>query len=231
MKIFVTGTDTGVGKTTISVGLLKAFNQVKPAWATVGLKPIASGADRIEGFLYNEDGLSLQAASSKKLPYLVVNPFVFEAPVAPHIAARQAGSELRLNTLLNVLNDIFQNFPADVYIVEGAGGWHVPLNDHELYSSVVQALQLPVILVIGMKLGCLNHSLLTENAILSSGVPLIGWIANMIDPHMPVYAENLGTLRTFLKSPCLGVVPYGEQAMDHIDIEKILIRRELSLRA
>jgi len=218
MKIFVTGTDTGVGKTIISVGLLKALEQLNPAWATLGLKPIASGADRIKDSFYNDDALSLQAAASKKVPYSVVNPFVFETAIAPHIAARQGGSELRLNAVVDALSDTFQNFSADVYIIEGAGGWHVPLNDHELYSDVVKTLQLPVILVVGMKLGCLNHSLLTENAILSSGVPLIGWIANMMDPHMSAYAENLSTLRACLKSPCLGIVPYGGNAMEHIDL-------------
>ena len=222
IKIFVTGTDTGVGKTTISVGLLKAFARAKPEWSTAGLKPIASGAHLLNGCLYNEDALALQAAATQPLPYSVVNPFVFQAAIAPHIAAQQEGCTLTEDKVKKAINDVFKNYPADVYVIEGAGGWNVPLNEEELYSFVVQALRLPTLFVVGIKLGCINHATLTELGIMRMSAPLLGWVGNIIDPHMSACAENIKALQNWLISPCLGIVPYGADPGEYLDVRAIM---------
>lgn len=206
-KYFVTGTDTGVGKTYITAGILNAFRQNK--FSTLGIKPVASGGKYHNGHLVNEDALVLQEASSIKLHYHQINPFCLEPPIAPHIAAELVQQRLTVAALKQRTQYAIE-FPADLCLIEGAGGWYTPLNAKETLADFVKALQLPVILVIGMRLGCINHTLLTLNALKQDGVILAGWIANCIDPEMPVLQENLAFFREYIKAPCLGIVGWGD---------------------
>lgn len=202
---FVTGTDTGVGKTFVTAALLRAARD--RGLETAALKPVAAGATVVKGQNCNEDALILQQACSLALPLAELNPVCLAAAIAPHIAARQARRELSVSTLLPACRQVLDR-QAVLTLVEGAGGWLVPLNERETLADLVVALQLPVILVVGMRLGCLNHALLTAAAIRASGLVLGGWVANHIDPDMPVARENVSTLENMLDSPLLGVFPY-----------------------
>ncbi len=221
LKLFITGTDTDVGKTYISVGLLKGLNKL--GYSTLGIKPIASGCNLVDGKLYNDDALSLQKSSSLKLEYHQINPFRFERPIAPHIAAKNSKVELSKVLIAEKLGEAFLN-PSDIYLIEGAGGWAVPLNDYELIADVVSQIGAKVILVVGMKLGCLNHAILTTEFIKNSGVELVGWIANIINPDMIELDENIATLKQWIKSPCLGIVPFNGLPEDYIYFKKIINR-------
>jgi len=204
-KFFVVGTDTEVGKTYVSTMLLKMFNSM--GLKTLGLKPVASASQKINGGLYNEDAFILQQASSLKCDYDLINPFAFEPPIAPHIAADFEQAPLSKKQIIAKIQDAF-SLPADVFIVEGVGGWSVPLNNQELMSDVVKALNIPIILVVGVKLGCLNHALLTVEAIRNANIPVAGWIANCIDPDALVIEENIQTLKRMIDYPCLGELKY-----------------------
>lgn len=208
VKLFVTGTDTGVGKTHISVGLLKSFQAM--GYQALGVKPIASGASWIDGQLKNEDGLKLNQASSILMDYKLTNPIVFEEPIAPHIAAEKENITLTLKEMI-AKTDAILNYPCDVHVVEGAGGWFVPLNEHESIADYVIHHQMDVILVVGIRLGCISHAILTHNAILQANLRMAGWIANCIDDATVEHEEIIKTLNKWLKSPCIGVVPYGEE--------------------
>jgi dethiobiotin synthetase len=214
LKIFVTGTDTNVGKTHISVGLIKSFNRLR--YATLGLKPLATGCINKGGTLYSEDAIALQNVSSIALDYHYINPVAFEAPIAPHIAAAQTQYSLSADLLMSQLSYAL-NYSADVHIVEGVGGWLVPLNTKQTMADFVVQCQLSVIVVIDLRLGCLNHALLTINAIKHSHAPLIGWIANCIEPNQPNVVELINTLNHWLPAPCLGIVGYQEHAENIID--------------
>lgn len=205
MKLFITGTDTDIGKTYISIGLLKTF--AKQGKTTLGMKPIASGCTQTKQGLRNEDAVALQQASTVKLNYEQINPFAFETPIAPHLAAAKEGAEINLNQLAQACQEFLQQ-PADVHIIEGAGGWRVPLNQHETWSDLIKLLPVKIILVVGMRLGCINHALLTYEAIKKDGCNIIAWIANCIDPQMPALKENIQTLKDKLPIPLLEVVPY-----------------------
>lgn len=208
-RIFVTGTDTGVGKTHVATTLLRQLNDQD--FKTFAIKPIASGAIfNSDGIWVNDDALNLQKAASLKKPYSLVNPFVFKEPIAPHLAAQKEGFQLSVQTVVKSLSDSFQP-EADFTLIEGVGGWSVPLNDHELVSDVVRALQIPTVLVVGIKLGCLNHAILTQQSILDSRVPFVGWIANCIDPHTLAIDEIIATLRNWLKVPLLAKIPHGRE--------------------
>lgn len=196
-KIFIAGTDTEIGKTYVSKQLLLAYNQ--QGYSTIGLKPVASGCKRINNQLYNEDTLALQEAASIKLSHDEITPFAFEPAIAPHIAAQEAGNQLSVNNITNALSQTINKTNADICIIEGCGGWYTPLNSKESMADVVTALDLPVILVVGIRLGCINHALLTEQAILKDGANLMGWIANPIDPHMLVAEENIVFFRKKLE--------------------------------
>lgn len=204
---FVTGTDTDVGKTVVACGLLKAAAQQD--LTTLALKPIASGCDTTPEGLRNSDALALQAAMSCELPYDQINPVAFAPAIAPHIAAQQQGSRVTLSQLAGYCRGALTS-KHDFSIVEGAGGWYVPLNRREMLSGLAKELNLPVILVVGMKLGCINHALLSVNAILREGITLAGWVANQVNPNMSCVEENLQTLADFIPAPCLGVVPFLE---------------------
>ncbi len=211
---FITGTDTGVGKTLVAVGLLLAAGQ--RGYRTAGIKPIAAGSQHRKGSgderLFNADALALRAASTVKLDYELINPFALEPAIAPHIAAAQAGLELTANELTDHF-ELLQEFNVDWMVVEGAGGWLVPINASETLADVCVALKMPAILVVGLRLGCLNHALLTADAIGRAGVDLAGWVANSIEPHMDAREENVRCLRERLSAPCLGVLPYSASGL------------------
>lgn len=205
-SFFVTGTDTACGKTAVSLGLMWALRQ--SGLRVLGMKPVASGSRVTSDGLRNDDALRLQAQASGPLPYAAVNPYAFEPPLAPHIAAQQAGVEIELARLRRAYRELAA--AADAVIVEGVGGWHVPLGPDTDLPDLVRALELPVLLVVGLKLGCLNHALLSVESILSSAVPLAGWVATPVERDMPARDENLAALETRIAAPCLGVVPWLE---------------------
>ncbi|WP_440993811.1 dethiobiotin synthase [Cysteiniphilum litorale] len=198
-KIAIIGTDTEVGKTYVCVYLM---NQLKKKGLTVaGLKPMASGAFVQDGCLVNEDALALQEASSVPLPYEVINPNVYEPAIAPHIAAEQANKSLTVEKLVAQTKHSLAQINSDITFIEGAGGLLTPLNFNETWADYLKALDIPVLLVVGMKLGCINHALLTEHYLKQQQISCIGWIANCINPDMPVLQENILTLEAMLDSP------------------------------
>jgi dethiobiotin synthetase len=199
---FITGTDTEIGKTYVACALLHAFRQ--QGLTAVGMKPVAAGTDATG---HNEDVEALIAASSVTAPRELVNPYCFANPIAPHIAAREAGVTMRPEPVQAALRALGEM--TDVVVVEGVGGFVVPLGDDFDAADLAEALALPLILVVGMRLGCLNHALLTAAAINARGLKLVGWVANRIDPAMNRFEENLATLQAALKAPLLGVVPHA----------------------
>jgi len=200
---FVTGTDTSVGKTTVSCALLRAF--AAQNHKVIGMKPIAAGVENGKWL----DVEQLLTASNISAARAHVNPYTFDPPVSPHIAAQQAGIEIDLAVIQRAYQTL--NSQADVVIVEGAGGFLVPLNAQQTGVDLARALNLPVILVVGMRLGCLNHALLTAQAIKTAGLTLAGWVANGIDPQMLAEAENIATLEQRLDGPLLGAVPFDPE--------------------
>lgn len=201
---FITGTDTNVGKTLIAAGLLIAAKN--KGLTTAALKPVAAGCEKTDAGLRNADALLLQSVVTQKLDYDQINPYALEAAIAPHIAAQQEKRSLSVDRLSGFCRAVLSS--ANFIVVEGAGGWRVPLNARETLADLAKNLNLPVILVVGVRLGCINHALLTFEAIVRDGVAVAGWIANCVDADMPVLQENIDTLRARLPVPCLGVVPY-----------------------
>jgi dethiobiotin synthetase len=201
---FIAGTDTDVGKTTVAAGLLHAARA--QGMSTAAVKPVASGCERTEQGLRNSDALALLAECGPALDYATVNPFAFEPAIAPHIASREAGVELTAASLIDAVQLVLAR-QADFTLIEGAGGWRVPLNAREYLSALPAALGLPVILVVGVRLGCINHALLSAEAIARDGLVLAGWVANIVDPATSRLEENLSTLAELLPAPCLGRVP------------------------
>lgn len=204
--IFVTGTDTEVGKTRISVGLMALLQQ--QGLKTAGMKPIASGCDWLDGGWKNEDALAMIKQSDVDLPYTMVNPYAFEPAIAPHIAAKQVNMSVCPNTINSCYQQIKQQ--AEAVVVEGAGGWLVPLNDDDTMADLAQKLDVPVVLVVAIKLGCINHALLTVESIQKKGLKLVGWVANHLNAQ-PQSDAMIETLKQRIDAPCLGVVPYLEQ--------------------
>lgn len=204
---FVTGTDTDVGKTQIAAGLLHLANS--QGLSTLGLKPVAAGCEKTDQGLRNQDALLLQAVSSVKLVYEQINPVTLIEPVSPHIAAQKEKRILSADRLAGFCRSSFR--VADFTLIEGAGGWRVPINPSETMADLVRVLQTPVILVVGMRLGCLNHALLTVDAIRQDGLPLVAWVANCVDVNMRALDENILTLQQRIPAPCLGVVPFMDQ--------------------
>jgi dethiobiotin synthetase len=200
---FVTGTDTDCGKTVVACGLVAAL---RSRGLRVGvMKPVSAGADATPGGLRNQDALDLMVESGLGLPYETVNPWVFAPAIAPHIAASQAGTPIRFAPLFESFARI--RAASDVVVVEGAGGWRVPLGPDGDMADLAAALGLPVLLVVGLRLGCLSHALLTAESIERRGCELAGWIGNRVDPRMAAAEENVATLRERLPAPCLGIVP------------------------
>ena len=204
---FVTGTDTGIGKTRVSAGLLQALAQA--GVKSVGMKPVASGAEMTPEGLRNEDALALQRAAALPRDYALVNPYCFAPPVAPHLAAREAGVEIDLEVIR--VADAGLSRGAEMVVVEGVGGWQVPLGPGLELPDLAQELELPVLLVVGMRLGCLNHALLTARAIRADGLTLAGWVANAIDSHFERPEANLATLEAELGAPLLGWLAHAPQ--------------------
>ncbi|GLR09987.1 ATP-dependent dethiobiotin synthetase BioD [Mixta theicola] len=204
---FLTGTDTEVGKTVASSALLQAANRA--GLRTAGYKPVASGSEMTPDGIRNGDALALQRNSSLSLSYDEVNPLVFMEPTSPHIVSADTGQPIefaRLSAGLQALRE-----KADWVLVEGAGGWYTPLSEQQTYADWVRQEQLPVILVVGIKLGCINHALLSAEAILNAGLPLAGWIANDIQPPGRRHQEYMATLQQRLPAPLLGEIPFLEQ--------------------
>ncbi len=201
MSYFVTGTDTGVGKTLVSCALLHAL--AARGRRVAGFKPIAAGCGE-DG--RNEDAVALLAASSLPLRYAQVNPYSLRAAIAPHLAAQFAGTRIELPPIVQAYRELAQQ--VDVVVAEGAGGFLVPLNERQDGADLAQALGLPVILVVGMRLGCLNHALLTVHAIAESGLECAGWVANVVDGAMPALEENIDALQSRIGAPLLGVLPH-----------------------
>lgn len=223
---FITGTDTDVGKTEISLALIKHLQA--QGLRVAAMKPIASGCRMVADSLRNNDALRLQQAASQIFPYETINPYAFEPAIAPHIAARNSGVMIGLNVINRHFKQLQQE--TDIVIVEGAGGWRVPINDFQDMSDLAAALQLPVILVVGMRLGCINHALLSAEAITQRGLPFWGWIANQIDPNMSALEENIATLQQRLEAPLLGKIPYlkeltADKISEHLNLQPLLAVR------
>lgn len=200
---FVTGTDTGCGKTEVSLALMRLLQD--QGRSVLGMKPVASGADPTPRGLRNDDALRLQAQGSFQADYQRINPFAFAPPVAPHIAAAQAGVTIDADAIAEAFNWLSRR--ADRVVVEGIGGWKVPLGPDHDTAQLAPRLGLPVILVVGLKLGCLNHALLSAESIRASGARLAAWVANTLDPDMPERSANVATLEQHLACPCLGLIP------------------------
>ncbi|MFT0211537.1 dethiobiotin synthase [Pseudomonas sp. F1_0610] len=217
---FIAGTDTDVGKTSIAAGLLCRAQQL--GYATLAIKPVASGCQQTADGLRNSDALALMAESSLKLNYEHINPFAFAPAIAPHIAAQESNTELSVHALQPAIDHVLAQ-QADFVVVEGAGGWRVPLSATEFLSDLAKAIKLPVILVVGVRLGCISHALLTAEAIKADGLKLAGWVANIIDPNTSRLPENLATLTQLMPAPCLGVVPFltpanADSVAQHVDL-------------
>jgi dethiobiotin synthetase len=215
---FVAGTDTGIGKTHASCTLLHALRAA--GLRSTGMKPVASGCIETTHGLQNEDAQALRAASSAPLPpYARSNPVALREPLSPHLAAAHEGVTIALPPLRAAFDALCAEH--DAVVVEGVGGWRVPLAPGLFAADIAKAWELPVIFVVGLRLGCLSHSLLSAEAIRADGCRLAGWIANRIDPAMDAVEENLATLRELLPAPCLGVLPHGvapAQAVAALDL-------------
>ncbi|MES3010961.1 MAG: dethiobiotin synthase [Pseudomonadota bacterium] len=204
---FVTGTNTEVGKTLVSCALLHTLRAQHAK--VVGMKPVAAGATRTAHGWVNDDTLALRAASSLAVPPALDNPYCLPDPMSPHLAARRAGQTIEVSVLLQRYQQLAAL--ADAVVVEGAGGFIVPLSDTETSADLAQQLALPVILVVGLRLGCINHALLTQDAVAARGLTLAGWVANRVDPTMLAVDDNIDSLRQRLRAPLLADIPYSPQ--------------------
>ena len=208
IAFYVTGTDTGIGKTLASCALLHVLRG--RGLRAAGMKPVASGCAWIESSWKNEDALALRAAGTPGISYADINPVAFEHPLAPELAAQDAGTQVTLAPILAARDRLLAQ--ADALVVEGVGGWAAPLSRDLMQADLARALDLPVVLVVGLRLGCLNHALLSARAIVADGLPLAGWIASHVDPAMERVEDNLGMLRERLPAPCWGVLPHAPGA-------------------
>jgi dethiobiotin synthetase len=199
---FVTGTDTEVGKTAVSCALLQAA--ARQGLRTAAVKPVAAGCDELGR---NEDALQLMANMTEQLDYDQVNPVALAAAIAPHIAAQQEGRRMQASRLAGLCRGVMLG-AADFVLIEGAGGWRVPISSRETLADLARELQVGVVLVVGMRLGCINHALLTAEAVRRDGLELAGWVANQPGARMNCHGENLATLRSMLRAPFLGEIPH-----------------------
>ena len=212
--IFITGTDTEVGKTHVSCVLLEMLK--RQGVVTAAMKPVASGAEKINGQYVNDDALRLQQAATAELSYKQINPYVFPDAVAPHIAASQAGCEIDVEVIVSSFRDLAEL--SEFVLVEGVGGWLVPLNSKQTIADLAKELELPVLLVVGMRLGCINHALLTANSIEQSGAKLYGWIANKLQGDYACVSENIETIKRYLDAPLLATLEYDRELSVPVDI-------------
>ncbi len=223
---FITGTDTEIGKTFVSTLLIQLL--VNDGLQVVGMKPIASDARKVKGELQNEDALALISASNVTADYKIINPYVFAEAVSPHIAAAEEKINIDLNKIKNCFDQLEKK--SDAVVVEGVGGWYAPLSLETTISDLAKALQLPIILVIGLRLGCLNHALLTAQAIRQSGLPVAGWIANHIEEDFSHVEQNILMLKHSLSDfPFLGSVPYQKTSYEHA-LNKQALHNTLKLK-
>lgn len=227
LSLFVTGTDTEIGKTLVSAALLRGF--AREGLRAAAMKPIAAGASLVDGVLHNEDADQLDAAANVLLPPEIRTPFMLREPAAPHIAAALENVMLDMTRVVDAHDAALQM--ADVVVVEGVGGFRVPLTDAHDTADLAFALNLPVVLVVGMRLGCISHALLTAEAIAARGLPIAGWVANRVDPNMLFPDENIAALRDRLDrqygAPLLGIVPHlspasADIAATHLDTNRLL---------
>ena len=233
-QLFITGTDTDVGKTEVATALLHLAKQ--KGLSTAAVKPVAAGCNLItddqgQSEWKNTDAIRLQELCSIPLSYREVNPVALQKAVAPHLAAYDEKKIITVERLVGFTRNVLQK-KADLTIIEGAGGWRVPISHREMLSQYVQEMKFPVLLVVGIRLGCINHSLLTMEAIARDNVPLVGWIANCIDKDMTMATENIQTLERFLPAPCLGVIPFQPHLSLDAFAEKInfdLLLKQLDL--
>ncbi len=229
LSLFVTGTDTEIGKTFVSAALLRGF--ARKGLRATALKPIAAGAYERDGVWHNEDADQLDAAASVLLPPEIRTPFLLKEPAAPHIAAALEGVTLEMERIVECHGEACKR--ADAVVVEGVGGFRVPLTAQHDTADLAVALDLPVVLVVGMRLGCISHALLTAEAIAARGLTLAGWVANRIDPAMTFAEENIDALRERLAAqygaPLIGIVPHlrgasADAAAQHLNIDALLSR-------
>jgi len=209
---FVTGTDTGIGKTHVAALLLEGLKAT--GITALGMKPVATGGFKQGERLVNDDALLLRAASSFAVPYELLNPYVYATPVSPHLAAAEVGETIDLGRVLDAFHALCEQ--AAQVVVEGAGGWLVPLNEHQTMEDLARLMGLPVVLVVGMRLGCINHALLSHRAIQASGVQFAGWVANHIDP---AWLDTVGVIATLTRTlgPPLAVLDHGAGARQVLD--------------
>ena len=223
--VFVTGTDTGAGKTLVAAALLRGL--ASRGLRAAGMKPVATGCERTPAGLRNDDARSLGRHASVDAGYEEINPFAFEPAIAPHLAAAEAGIRIDLARIATCCAQLARR--ADRVVVEGVGGWRVPLNEREDVADLARMLGLPVLLVVGVRLGCLNHARLSADAIAAAGVPWAGWVASCIDPQMSRMRENLAALEALLPAPCLGTIPFlADVSVDRASTE---LERALQLLA
>lgn len=215
---FVTGTDTGVGKTHVCCTLLRRF--AREGLSTVGMKPVAAGLDEAG---HNEDVKMLAAASTVRVSSQLINPYAFKTPIAPHLAAEAEGREIRFDPIVQALDVLSQR--AGIVVVEGVGGFRVPLGPDGDSADLAKRLALPVILVVGLRLGCINHALLTVEAIQSRGLALAGWVANSIDPAMMRREANIAALTGLIPAPLLGTLDFQTTPDSVKDAENLQLPR------
>lgn len=199
---FVTGTDTEIGKTFAACDLVRHL--VARGQRVAVAKPIASGCEQTSAGLRNADALALQAAANVSLPYELINPYRFEPPIAPHLAAAAVGEVIDLQRATRIQREV----DADWLVVEGAGGWNIPLDDQRMLRDLAGAFTSSVLLVVGMRLGCINHALLSAGQICRDGFELVGWVANHVDPDMLEQEGNLATLDRLMPAPRIGTIPF-----------------------
>ncbi|KJY83208.1 dethiobiotin synthetase [Vibrio galatheae] len=220
---FIAGTDTDVGKTVASKAILNAL--AEKDLKTIGYKPVAAGSEKTEHGFRNSDALYLQEAATVDVAYDNVNPYALALPASPHIAARRENITIEYQVLSDKLAQHKQH--SDIVLVEGAGGWRVPVSEHECLSSWVQQEKLPVVLVVGIKLGCLSHAMLTLDAIKADGLEVIGWVANRVNPGTEHYADIIAMLESKIDAPKLGEIPYvpkvkRKDLAKYIDVSPLL---------
>jgi len=220
---FITGTDTGVGKTVVASALLRKINDL--GLRTGAMKPVAAGCVRTAAGLRNEDAELLMENMSASFAYELVNPYAFEDPIAPHIAAAREPQVIEVKKILDCYEQI--SAASDYVIVEGAGGWKVPINATESMADIAAVLALPVIIVVSVKVGCLNHAILTYESLLKSETPFAGWVANIVELDVSHIPEQIDTLRRTLYGPLLGIIPPMPrinltQVAEHLDVHFLM---------
>ncbi|GIX35940.1 MAG: ATP-dependent dethiobiotin synthetase BioD [Lysobacteraceae bacterium] len=208
-SLYITGTDTGVGKTAVTAALLRGL--AGAGWRAAGMKPLASGCERVAGRWVNEDALRLIEASVPNLDYATVNPIALPAATAPEIAAAKVGVRVELPPLCAAHARLLQQ--ADAVLVEGVGGWMAPLSDCLMQADLVRALGVPVLLVVGLRLGCINHALLSLRAIRDDGFEVLGWVGSAVDPRFDFAEEYRAILHRRLDLPCLGILEHGAEEL------------------